>query len=107
MSVLQVTGGSRGIGADIARLASERKWHVGINYTADEESAQQVAADVRSHGVNAAVVRADVSIPDEVEALFSRTEEELGPITGLVNSAVLQPESALLRTSILTKPVGC
>ena len=87
MSVLLVTGGSRGIGADIARLASERGWHVGVNYTADEESAESVAADVRSHGVQASVIRADVSKPDEVEALFSRTEEQLGSITGLVNSA--------------------
>ncbi|MBT4487660.1 MAG: SDR family oxidoreductase [Rhodospirillaceae bacterium] len=87
MSVLLVTGGSRGIGADVARLASERGWHVGINYTADEDSAQNVASDVRDQGMKATVVRADISKPDDVEKLFSRTAEELGQITGVVNSA--------------------
>jgi NAD(P)-dependent dehydrogenase (short-subunit alcohol dehydrogenase family) len=89
MSVLLVTGGSRGIGADVARLASERGWDVGINYTAAEASARQVATEVRGQGRKAAVIQADVSAPDEVEAMFRRTEEELGPITGLVNSAGL------------------
>ena len=35
------------------------------------------------------MVRADVSNPDDVKALLSQTEEELGPITDLVNSAAL------------------
>ncbi len=87
MSVLLVTGGSRGLGAGVARLAAERGWHVGINYAADEESAQDVAAEVRRQGMKACVVKADVSNPDEVEVMFGRTEEELGPITGVVNSA--------------------
>lgn len=87
MSVLLVTGASRGIGAGIARLAAERGWHVGINFAVDEASAQDVAAYVREQGVKACVVQADVSKPDEVEAMFSATEKALGPIAGLVNSA--------------------
>ncbi len=87
MGVLLVTGGSRGIGAGVAQLAAEKGWHVGINYTSNEESAEEVAADVRGHGMKACVVKADVANPDDVEALFSQTERELGPITGLVNSA--------------------
>jgi|TARA_B100000959_G_scaffold221902_2_gene234771 NAD(P)-dependent dehydrogenase (short-subunit alcohol dehydrogenase family) len=53
MSVLLVTGGSRGIGAGVARSAAERGWHVGINYTSNEESAQDVAASVRAQRVKA------------------------------------------------------
>ena len=87
MNVLLVTGGSRGIGANIARRAAERGWHVCVNYTSNEDRAQEVASDVRSQGVKAAVVQADVSVPGEVEAMFDRTEQELGPITGLVNNA--------------------
>ena len=41
MSVLLVTGASRGIGADIARRAARQQWNVGINYAADEESANR------------------------------------------------------------------
>ena len=35
------------------------------------------------------MIKADVSNPDDVKALLSQTEEELGPITDLVNSAAL------------------
>lgn len=87
LSVLLVTGGSRGIGADIARLASERGWNVGINYLSNETSAEEVLTDVRSNGVNAVAARADVSNPGDVTALFETVENNLGPITGLVNSA--------------------
>lgn len=87
MNVLLVTGGSRGLGADIARQAARRGWHVGVNYTSNEESAQEVAADVRRQGVKATIIQADVSVPGEVEDMFNRTQQDLGPITGLVNSA--------------------
>ncbi len=53
MSVLLVTGGSRGIGAGVARSAAERGWHVGINYTSNEENTQDIAASVRTQGVEA------------------------------------------------------
>lgn len=89
MSVLLVTGGSRGIGADIARLASERGWDVGVNYVSNEGSAQAVLKDVRNNGRQGIAVRADVSNPDDVAALFESVEASLGPITALVNSAGL------------------
>ena len=87
MNVLLVTGGSRGIGADIARLASERGWSVGINYASNAASAEEVLADVRGNGVKGCAVRADVSNPDNVAAMFEEVERDLGPISGLVNSA--------------------
>ena len=89
MSVLLVTGGSRGIGADIARLASERGWHVGVNYVSSEASAQAVVKDIRNNGRQGIAVRADVSDPAGVAALFESVEASLGPITALVNSAGL------------------
>ena len=89
MSVLLVTGGSRGIGADIAKLASERGWHVGVNYVSDEASAQEVVKDIRSNGKKAVAVRADVADPAGVAALFESVEASLGPITALVNNAGL------------------
>lgn len=87
MSVLLVTGGSRGIGADIARLASERGWHVGVNYVSDEASAQAVVKDIRNNGRQGIAVRADVADPAGVAALFESVESSLGPLTALVNSA--------------------
>ncbi len=87
MGVLLVTGSGRGIGADIARLASDRGWDIGVNDIAIDDNAESVLEDVRSNGARAIAVRADVSVPDEVETLFQTVEQELGPITGLVNNA--------------------
>jgi NAD(P)-dependent dehydrogenase (short-subunit alcohol dehydrogenase family) len=89
MSVLLVTGGSRGIGADIARLASERGWHVGVNYVSDEASARAVVKEIKNNGREGIAVRADVANPADVAALFETVEASLGPITALVNSAGL------------------
>lgn len=50
MSVLIVTGASRGIGAEIGRLAARRSWAVCINYATSEEEAEAVAEQIVSEG---------------------------------------------------------
>jgi NAD(P)-dependent dehydrogenase (short-subunit alcohol dehydrogenase family) len=86
VSVLIVTGGSRGIGAAICSLAGARGYDVVVNYSGDPAPASEVATAVRSHGRQAVAVRADVSAEDDVRALFDAAAE-LGPVTGLVNNA--------------------
>lgn len=88
MSVLIVTGGSRGIGASICVLAAERGYDVVVNYSGDPVPAEEVAARVRAHGRQALSVRADVSVEDDVVALFDAAAE-LGPVTALVNNAAI------------------
>lgn len=87
MGVMLVKGGSRGHGADIARLAAERGWDVAINYASDSARADAVLEDVKRHGVRGVAVRADISEPAEVDRLFGIVSGTLGPITGLVNNA--------------------
>ncbi len=45
--VLLVTGGSRGIGRDVALRAGERGWDVVVNYTTSRDAAEAVAAENR------------------------------------------------------------
>jgi len=85
--LLVVTGGGRGIGAATARLAARRGWDVCVGYRADEDAAARVVADCRACGGDALAVRADVSVEDDVLALFRRAQQELGPVRGLVNNA--------------------
>ena len=87
MGVLVVTGSSRGIGAEICRLGAERGWAVCVNYASSADEAQGVVAEIENAGGRALAVRADVSVPHDVEALFERVDAELGPVTGLVNNA--------------------
>ncbi|MCR6487035.1 SDR family oxidoreductase [Amycolatopsis sp. OK19-0408] len=86
--VLIVTGGSRGIGAAICELAASRGYDVVVNYSGDPVPAEDVAARVREHGRQAVSVRADVSVEEDVRALFDAAAE-LGPVTALVNNAAV------------------
>ncbi|MEU0789378.1 SDR family oxidoreductase [Amycolatopsis sp. NPDC005961] len=85
---LIVTGGSRGIGAAICTLAASRGYDVVVNYSGESAPALAVADEVRSHGRQALAVRADVSVEDDVRALFDAAEG-LGPVKALVNNAAI------------------
>jgi len=85
---LLITGGSRGIGAATARLAAARGWDVAINYTRDAAAAEAVAADVRAAGRRALLLRADVAVDAEVQAMFATLDRTWGRgLGGLVNNA--------------------
>jgi glucose 1-dehydrogenase len=79
-----VTGGTRGIGAAVAlRLAAECH-DLLLGYHRDAEAAEATAAKVRAHGVVCRTVRADVTEPAGVDALFDAVE---GRLTGVVSNA--------------------
>jgi NAD(P)-dependent dehydrogenase (short-subunit alcohol dehydrogenase family) len=87
-----VTGGSRGIGASVARLAAEQGADVLINYTRDAAAAQAVAAQVRGLGQRALVVQADVGDETQVLHVFAQLDAAvaagtLSPLSALVNNA--------------------
>jgi NAD(P)-dependent dehydrogenase (short-subunit alcohol dehydrogenase family) len=84
---LLITGASRGIGAATARLAAQAGWNVAVNYRRERAAAETVAAEVRAAGRRAIVVGADVAEASQIEAMFKRVDEELGPLHGLVNNA--------------------
>ncbi len=87
MKVLIVTGGSRGIGAEICRQAAAAGWKVCINYASSEDEADRVVAAIREQGGIAIALQANVANEDEVITMFERVDLELGPVTGLVNNA--------------------
>jgi NAD(P)-dependent dehydrogenase (short-subunit alcohol dehydrogenase family) len=85
--VVVVTGGSRGIGAAVARAAARAGWSVCLSYRAERDAADAVVRDCLEHGATARAVRADVSVVADVLRLFATAEDGLGPIGGLVNNA--------------------
>jgi NAD(P)-dependent dehydrogenase (short-subunit alcohol dehydrogenase family) len=87
MSVLLITGASRGIGAATARLAAERGYDVCVNFRTNATAADSVVADVRARGAGAIAVQADVAIESDVVRLFQAVDRELGPLDALVNNA--------------------
>lgn len=85
--VALVTGGSKGLGqAMAAGLASAGAEVVLVSRTAAEAEAA-AATIARDHGRRAIGRGCDVTVPDQVEALFADVERELGHVDILINSA--------------------
>lgn len=84
---LIVTGGSRGIGAAVCRLAARDGWPVIVNYRAGARDAEAVVAEIVAAGGQARAVQGDVGVEADVLAMFEAGVEEYGRIGGLVNNA--------------------
>jgi NAD(P)-dependent dehydrogenase (short-subunit alcohol dehydrogenase family) len=85
--VVLVTGGSRGIGAAVCRLAARDGWDVAIAYRTRADAAERVAEDVRSLGRRVITIACDITDPRSVCRMFDRTADELGYVEGLVSNA--------------------
>jgi NAD(P)-dependent dehydrogenase (short-subunit alcohol dehydrogenase family) len=85
--VIVVTGGSRGIGAAVARLAAEQSYAVCITYLSNSSAAADVLKSITALGATAVSCQADVSIERDVIRLFEQVDSSLGRVTALVNNA--------------------
>jgi 3-oxoacyl-[acyl-carrier protein] reductase len=86
--VALVTGGSRGIGAEIARELARRGCAVAINYFRSEARAAQLADEIAALGGTAMAVRADVRDPGDVARMMELVTGRLGTPSALVNGAL-------------------
>lgn len=84
--VALVTGAGRGIGRTVALELAHRGMLVGVN-DADPESAAEAAEEIRAAGGQAIPLVGSVSSVSQMDALFTRLENELGPLWLLVNNA--------------------
>lgn len=83
-----VTGGSRGIGAAIARGLAADGWPVGVNYRSGREQAEAVVGEIEAAGGRAVPIGADVTDPAAPDTVFKALEEHFGqPVLALVNNA--------------------
>ena len=91
--VLLITGGSDGIGASTAYLASKQDYIVCINYLQNHDSANKIVNDINSQGGQAFAFQADISNEGQVERLFKSIDEQVGSISALVNNAgIIEPQ---------------
>ena len=90
MSVMIITGASRGIGAAVALLAAESGWDVALSCRSTMTELRSVAKSVEALGRRAVCTQADVSSEADVVALYDAAQT-LGPVTCLVNNAGIAP----------------
>jgi short-subunit dehydrogenase len=93
-----VTGGSGGIGAEIARALAR----VGANVVVAarrEDALRSVVEQLRALGVRAEALPADLSLRDQVESLIDRANELLGPVDVLVNNAGVEDAASYTRVT--------
>ncbi len=93
--VVLITGGSRGIGAGIARRFGETGASVVIGYSQTEQHAQEVADQVRANGGDALAVQADLRLAGDVDRLIRRAVAQRGQLDVLINNAGIYPISPL------------
>ena len=93
-----VTGGGSGIGAAIATLFASRGAQVAI-LDRDLTAATETTEEITLAGGRALPLECDVSSPEAMRAAFDRTEEEIGPVTLVVNNAGVPSIGGVLETT--------
>jgi 3-oxoacyl-[acyl-carrier protein] reductase len=82
-----ITGGSRGIGAEIAKRLAADGANVAITYTKGADAAASVVKEIERGGRKAIAIQADATDADAVEAAVERTVATFGRLDILVNNA--------------------
>ncbi len=82
-----ITGGSRGIGAAIAKRLAADGANVAITYTKGAGSAASVVKEIERTGGKAIAIQADATDADAVKAAVEKTVASFGRLDVLVNNA--------------------
>jgi 3-oxoacyl-[acyl-carrier protein] reductase len=90
-----VTGGSRGIGAAVARRLAADGARVAVVYRSNSKEADAVVQSIRNNGAEAIAVQADVADASSVNAMVSTVREAFGAIDILVNNAGILESQAV------------
>jgi 3-oxoacyl-[acyl-carrier protein] reductase len=89
--VALITGGSRGIGAGVARRFAAAGIHVAIGYNARGDAAASLAAEIDKAGAQCLAVQGDISDADAAQRIAAETVVRFGRLDILVNCAGIAP----------------
>ncbi len=97
MGIAIVTGGSRGIGAAIARRLAQAGHDIVVNCASSVDKAEKVAEECRALGVNAMAMQWDVSDHAACEQALAEIKEKMGVPYILVNNAGITRDGLMVR----------
>jgi NAD(P)-dependent dehydrogenase (short-subunit alcohol dehydrogenase family) len=87
-----VTGSAERVGREVLLALADAGADVAVHHRDSDEEAAETAAAARNRGVEATTVRGDVTVPAEVDTLFSACEADLGDVDVLVNAVGPLPQ---------------
>jgi 3-oxoacyl-[acyl-carrier protein] reductase len=90
--IVLVTGGSRGIGAEIAQQLADPDTHVVVNFRKKAERAESIAQAIRDAGGHASTLRADISDEAECAAMIDAISNRFGRLDAAILNASVGPE---------------
>ena len=85
--VALITGGSRGIGAAIAKAFGREGAQIAFTYHSREDAAREVVAEIERGGGEALAIKADAANADDARRAVDETVARFGRINILVNNA--------------------
>ncbi len=97
--VVLVTGASRGIGREIARMFAESGARVAVHYNQDINAAKKPLSELS--GNSNLIVKANLCEAEDVKILADRVVSEMGRIDILVNNAGIYEEVPLMEQSFI------
>ena len=98
--VAVVTGGSRGIGAEIAKVLARNGALVAINYQNSSEKADGIVREIEEEGGTAFAFQADVMVADNVHNFIEEVINRYGQIDILINNAGITRDKTFRKMSI-------
>ena len=94
-----ITGGSRGIGKEVALKFADNGYNIVINYVSDKTDTKGLEKEFTKRGVEALIIKADVTNTEQIENLVKEVIEKFGKIDVLVNNAGVTKDNLLMRMS--------
>lgn len=95
--VALITGGSRGIGKEVALKFAENGYNIVINYVSDKTDTESLKKEFESKGVEAFLIKTDVTSFEDSENMIKSAIEKFGSIDVLVNNAGITRDTLLMR----------
>ena len=100
MKTAVIFGGSKGIGAQIAREFAKSGYFVVINYNSSKAEALELLGDLTAQNLNAIAIKADITKYDEVENLFNEVLKTRKTIDVLVTASGISRKNLLIDAPI-------
>jgi NAD(P)-dependent dehydrogenase (short-subunit alcohol dehydrogenase family) len=90
-SLALVTGGARRLGKAFALTLARMGYSIALHYRGSADEAEHTVREIRALGVDCLPIRADLTLPEKIDFLFSLVDEFKSPLKVLVNSAAVMP----------------